>query len=790
MENNSLIIPVLPLRGLTAFPKMLLHFDVGRAISLKALERAMKDNQTIFLVAQEKLANEKITFNDLYKIGTVCEIKQILKIPSSESVRVLVEGKRRGIISKEIQTKSYLTAEITYLDDAEIEPKPEQKQAIVRTMLEKFDEYLDFQPKISSDIFSSVVDKKEPQDIADFIAQNIPLEYTKKQKLLEELHPVKRSIKLIEILTEEIEVLTIEEDLAKKVKAKVDKNQKEYYLREQLKVVLEELGESESVIAEYQKYLDKIVKLGLSETDEEKLISEANKMRKLGSSSQEGGVIRNYLDFVVSLPFNKQTKDKTDILKAKKVLDNDHYGMEKVKERILESLALRIVSESKKGSVICLVGPPGVGKTSIASSVSRALGRKMARVSLGGVKDESEIRGHRKTYVGAMSGKIIKAVKTAGTKNPLILLDEIDKMASDMRGDPASAMLEVLDFEQNHTFMDHYLEIPFDLSNTIFIATANNLGGIPKPLLDRMEVINLSSYTALEKFYIGKDYIIPKKKKQYKLSKVKFSDDAINDMIKEYTKESGVRKLEQTVDKVLRKVAYKMVTEGLKSVTIDNNLTDYLGKPIYTSENFSKKNEIGIVNGLAYTTVGGEILKVEVNALNGDGKIQLTGNLGNVMKESANIAISYIRSVCDKFAIEDDFYKKKDIHIHFPEGAVPKDGPSAGITMATAIVSALTKREVKHNIAMTGEISLRGNVMPIGGLKEKSMAAYTSGIEKIIISKENIKDLEEIDKEVLANIEFIPVTTMDEVLKYALVVDETKEFNFISEDLIQEAVMQ
>ncbi|MFI3115154.1 MAG: endopeptidase La [Clostridia bacterium] len=788
-ENNNLIIPVLPLRGLTAFPKMHLHFDVGRSMSVKALEKSMNDKQQIFLVTQENLSREKPVFEDLYTIGTICTVKKILKMPN-DSIRVLVEGQSRGIIVETVREKPFLIAEIAEMEDYNDLMPQQQKVALCRTILETFENYLDFQEKLSSDILSVIMGLTEPQEMADFIAQSIPIENERKQSLLEERNAVRRAISIVEILSQEIEIYSIQDDISEAVRERVDKNQRDYYLREKLKVVLEELGENEGVIAEFDNYMQKIEKLPIAEESIEKLKREARKMRRLGNSSQEAGVIRNYLDFVTELPFKKQTKDKTDLAKAQKILDENHYGLDKVKERILETLALRVVSESEKGCVICLVGPPGVGKTSIASSVAKSMGRKMARVSLGGVRDEAEIRGHRKTYVGAMCGKIIKAMDSAKTINPVILLDEIDKMSSDLKGDPSAAMLEVLDFEQNSTFSDHYLEIPYDLSKVIFIATANNLKTIPKPLLDRMEVIELSSYTQLEKYHIARSYIIPKITKKYKLKRVKISDDAINNMISGYTKEAGVRGLEQNVEKIMRKVALKMITDDQKVFNIDDNLDTYLGKPRYIEDAFSKKDQIGIVNGLAYTSVGGVILRVEVNVLEGEGKVKLTGNLGKVMQESADIALSYIRSISSELDLEPDFHKKKDIHVHFPEGATPKDGPSAGITMATAIISALTKAPVKHTVAMTGEISLRGNVMPIGGLKEKSMAAYQNGVKKVIISRENEKDLEEIEAEVLENIEFIIADNMDTVISHALVQTEKSEIHMLAKEILIDAVIQ
>lgn len=769
MEDNK-VMPILAVRGLTAFPNVLLHLDVGRSISMKAIDKAMKDGQIIFITAQKDINVDKPTFDDIYKIGTICKIKQILKLPS-EDVRVLVQGISRGVILEPVKSKPYFAGAIGSLPDFKEVLEEKHKIALARTMVDTFEQYLLVQRKVSGDILSAVMVKTEPSEIADFIAQNIPIDNSKKQFFLEERDAFKRCISLIETLEKEIEILDIESEIAGKVREKLDKNQREYYLKEQLKIVLKELGEDDNFLEDFNNYLEKIKKLKLDEKTEEKLNSEARKMRRLGPNSQEGAVIRNYLDFVLNLPFEKQTKDKLDIEKATKILDENHYGLDKVKERILETLALRKVSENDKGTVICLLGPPGVGKTSIASSIAKSLGRKMARVSLGGVRDESDIRGHRKTYVGAMSGKIIRAINDAKTKNPVILLDEIDKMSSDMRGDPSAAMLEVLDFEQNETFFDHYVDIPFDLSKVIFIATANNLSNVSKPLLDRMEIIELGSYTSKEKFSIAKDHIIPKITKKYKLKNLKISDNATENIIKKYTRESGVRRLEQQIEKICRKAAFNMVSNDVKTVKIDTNLEDFLGKEVYIDDYFLKENEIGIVNGLAYTTVGGSILSVEVNIVSGDGKLQLTGNLGDVMKESAQIALSYIRSISDKLGLEEDFYKKNDIHIHFPEGAVPKDGPSAGITMATAIISALTKTKVDSSVAMTGEISLRGNVMPIGGLKEKTMAAYQYGIKKVIISKENERDLSELDKEITENIEFVIAKNMQTVLKHTLISD-------------------
>lgn len=767
-QQQGLVLPVLALRGLTSFPKMRIHFDAARQMSVAALEESMKSGQTIFLTSQKKISTEKPKFSDLHKVGTICVIKQIIKLPDN-AVRVLVEGKERAIIIREIKNGPFLQAEVIKVLDENVLTNDTQNKAIARKLFDAFDEYLDLQPKVTPDLMTDILDKVEPHEIADSIAQNIPIDNNEKQRILEERNPIKRAMRVIEVLSSENEILEIEQEISLRVKQKIDKNQREYYLKEQLKVVSDELYGEQDISLEYENYLEKIKKLKITENSKQKLIDEAKKMRRLGNSAHESAVIRNYLDFVISMPFSKTTKDKDNIKKAKEILDADHYGMEKVKERILEILAIRKVSESKIGTGILLVGPPGVGKTTIAKSIVKSMGRKMARVSLGGVRDEAEIRGHRKTYVSAMSGKIVKALRDANTSNPVILLDEIDKMASDMRGDPSAAMLEVLDFEQNHEFSDHFMEIPTDLSKVIFVATANNVNSIPKPLLDRLEVIELSSYTNVEKFHIAKDYIIKKSLKKHGLKRVKVSDSAINDIIKHHTRESGVRKLEQKIEEMMRKIALKIVTEDQKTFNIDKNIEDYIGKARYHEDSFSKKDQIGIVNGLAYTSVGGTILRVEVNALKGDGKLKLTGNLGAVMKESAEIAMSYIKSISDSLNIADDYFKKHDLHIHFPEGAVPKDGPSAGITMATAIISAITEQKVYSNVAMTGEISLRGNVMPIGGLREKSMAAYQYGMKKVLISSENVKDLEEIDAEVLENVEFVVAEDMKTVLLNSLV---------------------
>lgn len=770
--NNQRMLPVLPLRGLTAFPDMLIHFDVGRAMSIKALEAAMKDGQWIFLTAQKDLKTDRPTADDLYEVGTICIIKQILRLPG-DNIRVLVEGKDRARAlhyQKSEDGGECLKAQVEVLYDILPLGGERREQALVRTVQNRFEEYAALAPRLSSDVALTVAAGGNAGYLADYIAQNIPIDFSVKQEVLEELNVNRRLTFLIRLLTEETEILRIEGDIQEQIKAAIDKNQKDYYLREQIKVIQSELGEQD-VSAEAEEYREKIEKLGLPEESASKLLRETERLAKMSGSSAEAGVIRTYLDTVLELPWKTSTRPRHDLERAQKILDRDHYGLEKVKERILEFMAVKTLAPDLKGQVLCLVGPPGVGKTSIARSIAEAMNRKYTRMSLGGVRDEADIRGHRKTYIGAMPGRIIAALRQAGSRNPLILLDEIDKMGNDFRGDPASAMLEVLDTEQNNAFRDHYIEIPFDLSDVLFVTTANDLSTVPRPLLDRMEVIELSSYTAEEKLHIAHDHLLPKQIKKHGLKGTQLivPEETLSAVISGYTREAGVRRLEQVIAKLCRKAAKKIADGSAKRVTIHPaDLEAYLGAPKFKEDNVSKEDEVGIVNGLAWTSVGGEMLQVEVAAVPGTGKIEITGNLGKVMEESAKAAVTFVRSRAEMLRIDPNFYKNTDIHIHFPEAAIPKDGPSAGITMATAIISALTGAPVRHEVAMTGEVTLRGRVMPIGGLREKTMAAYRAGIRTIIIPKDNQVDLEEVEQVVKDHVQFVIAAHMDTVMETAI----------------------
>ncbi len=770
--NNQRMLPVLPLRGLTAFPDMLIHFDVGRAMSIKALEAAMKDGQWIFLTAQKDLKTDRPTADDLYEVGTICIIKQILRLPG-DNIRVLVEGKDRARAlhyQKSEDGGECLKAQVEVLYDILPLGGERREQALVRTVQNRFEEYAALAPRLSSDVALTVAAGGNAGYLADYIAQNIPIDFSVKQEVLEELNVNRRLTFLIRLLTEETEILRIEGDIQEQIKAAIDKNQKDYYLREQIKVIQSELGEQD-VSAEAEEYREKIEKLGLPEESASKLRKETERLAKMSGSSAEAGVIRTYLDTVLELPWKTSTRTRHDLERAQKILDRDHYGLEKVKERILEFMAVKTLAPDLKGQVLCLVGPPGVGKTSIARSIAEAMNRKYTRMSLGGVRDEADIRGHRKTYIGAMPGRIIAALRQAGSRNPLILLDEIDKMGNDFRGDPASAMLEVLDTEQNNAFRDHYIEIPFDLSDVLFVTTANDLSTVPRPLLDRMEVIELSSYTAEEKLHIAHDHLLPKQIKKHGLKGIQLivPEETLSAVISGYTREAGVRRLEQVIAKLCRKAAKKIADGSAKRVTIHPaDLEAYLGAPKFKEDNVSKEDEVGIVNGLAWTSVGGEMLQVEVAAVPGTGKIEITGNLGKVMEESAKAAVTFVRSRAEMLRIDPNFYKNTDIHIHFPEAAIPKDGPSAGITMATAIISALTGAPVRHEVAMTGEVTLRGRVMPIGGLREKTMAAYRAGIRTIIIPKDNQVDLEEVEQVVKDHVQFVIAAHMDTVMETAI----------------------
>ena len=768
--NLPAVMPALALRGLTIFPNMMLHFDVGREASIKALDESMTSGQPIFLVAQRDMAVEDPKEEDLYRIGTISTVRQILRLPGG-NVRVMVEGVSRGRLQCLTQTTPYFTAQVEEIQEEKQVRRSARTEALMRQTYDLFENYIDLAPKMTPDILLSVLSSEEPGYIADYIAQNLPMRTGDKQVILEELRPVRRLEKLCQNLRREVAILELEHEMQDKVRDQLTRSQRDYVLREQLKVLQQELGEDGQGDSEFAEYRQRIAQAKLPQEVADKLNKELGRLEKQPFGSAEATVLRNYLDTVLELPWGKHTKERVNVEAARKVLDGDHYGLEKVKERILEFLAVKQLAPQLKGQIICLVGPPGVGKTSIATSVAKAIHRNMARISLGGVHDEAEIRGHRKTYVGAMPGRIIAAIKQADSCNPLLLLDEIDKLGNDQRGDPASALLEVLDAEQNSTFRDHFLEVPFDLSDVLFITTANTLDTIPRPLLDRMEVIELTSYTDEEKVEIAKRHLIPKQLKRHGLTKAKFklSDDGLRALIRGYTRESGVRILERQIGALCRKAAMLLVTGTVKSVSItEKNLEEFLGISRYHPDRIPQTEQVGVVNGLAWTSVGGEILEVEVAVVPGTGKAELTGNLGDVMKESAHAALTYIRSRAAQLGIEADFYKTKDIHIHFPEGAVPKDGPSAGIAITTAMVSALTGMPVKVELAMTGEVTLRGRVLPIGGLKEKTMAAYRNGIRTVIVPADNEKDLEEIDPTVKAGLRFVTVEQVDQVLAEAL----------------------
>lgn len=763
-------MPAISLRGLVVFPSMVLHFDVGRERSVSALKAALSGNGHVFLAAQKNAGEMEPDINDVFTVGVVAEIRQLLTTPDGLT-RVLVEGLYKAKAVKQICCAEYLKYEIVKLPVKQVKLSDKTETALRRSLSQTFEEYAMAMPKMPRDLYDSIMSENDLSRLFDKVVFNVALRVEEKQRLLETSSVTKRVTALISMLRNEIEIMHTELEINEQVREQVDRNQREYYLREQLKAISRQLGNDEDPYEEQQGYIEKILALGLSEQSEEKLIKEAEKLGRMSGSSQEAAVIRTYLDTVLAIPFNKRTKDKLSLDAVEKQLDKDHYGMKKVKERILETIAVRALAPDVKGQIICLYGPPGVGKTSIGKSIAKALGRKYARISLGGVRDEAEIRGHRKTYVGAMPGRIIDALKTAKTINPVILLDEIDKMSNDYKGDPSSAMLEVLDSEQNNAFVDHYVEVPVDLSEVLFITTANNLDTIPAPLRDRMEIIELSSYTREEKFNIAKKHLIPKqlKKNGESRSSLKINDRAIYSVIDFYTREAGVRKLERKISEICRKSA-KLIVSGAKTVSVtENNLEEFLGVKKYRPDKLAARDEVGLVNGLAWTSVGGTMLPLEVLVLDGTGKTEFTGSLGDVMKESAKIAVSLTRSLADKYGIDKDFYKTKDIHIHAPEGAVPKDGPSAGVTLTTALVSALSGTPVRRDVAMTGEITLRGKVLAIGGLKEKTMAAYRSGIKTVCIPKDNVPDIEEIDEKVRESIRFVPAEDISTVLETALV---------------------
>lgn len=760
-------LPVLALRGMVIFPDQTIHFDIGRIKSALALEEAMKRDQILLLVPQKNLLDDDPDLNGLYQIGTVVKVKQILK-SHNDNVRVLVTGLYRAKLCSLTQNTPYLSGSYEKLEDVHVRESLKTK-ALRREANTLYGSYCDMLDNPAQSVHLRIMASEDCGFIADAIAQHSGIDFKDKDKLLCQLNPVKRLENAILLLQQEVQMLQLESDIQEKTRVQLDQNQRDYFMREQIKVLRDELGEGDED-TEFKEYEKKILTLHLCEDSQKKLLKDVDRLKKQPFGSSEASVLRNYLDTVLELPWNISTKERLNVNNARKILDQDHFGLEKVKQRILETIAIRQLSPQMPPQILCLVGPPGVGKTSVAYSIARSLNRKMARIALGGIHDEADIRGHRKTYVGAMPGRILTAMIQAGSTNPVLLLDEVDKMGSDHRGDPSAALLEVLDGEQNKTYRDHYLEIPFDLSNVMFITTANTLDTIPRPLLDRMEIIELGSYTDEEKLMIAKNHLIPKQlgKHGIKKSQIRITDDAIREIIQCYTKESGVRTLERCFAKICRKAGMQLLENNKRIVITGSDFDSYLGVRKYLPDRIPGKDQVGLVTGLAWTSVGGETLEVEVNVMEGTGKLELTGNLGDVMKESAHAALSYIRANAQKFDIPVDFYKTKDIHVHFPEGAVPKDGPSAGITVCTAMISALTGISVRRDIAMTGEISIRGRVLPIGGLKEKTMAALRHGINTVIIPKDNTRDLEEIDPAVRKALNFVVAETIETVLDTAL----------------------
>ncbi len=768
----SVTLPAVSMRGIVMFPSMLLHFDVGREKSVLAIKKAMEGDRQIFLVAQRDYTVEDPKQEDLYKVGVVAKIVQLLN-SEKDSIRIMVEGVYRAVLVKADMEGPCMMCEVRPSPDQRVgELLPAEEQALFRAVLSSFESYCELVPKMPKEIQASILSQKTLQGLFDKIVQNLFFQVEDKQLLLEERHPIRRMQLLVEVLEKEANILALEQDIYSQVKEQMDKNQRDYFLREQLRVISNELGEGDNPQEESMEYMDAIASFkNMPEETREKLYKECDRLYKMPPQSQEAQIVRTYLETCLDLPWDKETKDHADVERASRVLERDHYGMKKVKDRILELIAVRKLAPDIKGQIICLAGPPGVGKTSIAKSIAKALGRKYVRISLGGVRDEADIRGHRKTYLGSMPGRIMTAMKQAGSRNPLILLDEVDKMGADFKGDPSAALLEVLDSEQNNAFRDHYIEVPFDLSDVLFVTTANDVSAIPRPLLDRMELIEMGSYTREEKWNIAKKHLIPKQIKRHGLTakELKFTKDGLYALIDGYTREAGVRNLERDIASICRKTAKKVVGEEVPSFTVsEKTITEVMGAPRYLDQGMRRTDEVGVVTGLAWTSVGGETMDIETIVLPGTGKVQITGQLGEVMTESAQIAVSYVRSIAESYGIDPDFYKTKDIHIHAPEGAVPKDGPSAGVTMVTAVVSALSGIPVRRDVAMTGEVTLRGRVLPIGGLREKSMAAYRMGMKTVFIPQDNRKDLEEVDPVVKEHITFVPVAHVSEVLQGAL----------------------
>ncbi|MEI3891375.1 MULTISPECIES: endopeptidase La [Bacillus] len=769
MNTNERIVPLLPLRGVLVYPTMVLHLDVGRDKSIQALEQAAMDENIIFLAMQKEMNIDDPKEDDIYSVGTVAKVKQMLKLPNG-TLRVLVEGLHRAEVVEFIEEENVVQVSIKTVTE-EVEDDLEEK-ALMRTLLEHFEQYIKVSKKVSNETFATVADVEEPGRLADLIASHLPIKTKQKQEILEIISVKERLHTLISIIQDEQELLSLEKKIGQKVKRSMERTQKEYFLREQMKAIQTELGDKEGKGGEVEELREKIEQSGMPEETMKAALKELDRYEKLPASSAESGVIRNYMDWLLALPWTETTEDMIDLVHSEEILNKDHYGLEKVKERVLEYLAVQKLTNSLKGPILCLVGPPGVGKTSLARSIATSLNRNFVRVSLGGVRDESEIRGHRRTYVGAMPGRIIQGMKKAKSVNPVFLLDEIDKMSNDFRGDPSAALLEVLDPEQNHNFSDHYIEEPYDLSKVMFVATANTLSSIPGPLLDRMEIISIAGYTELEKVHIAREHLLPKQLKEHGLRKgnLQVRDEALLEIIRYYTREAGVRTLERQIAKVCRKAAKIIVTAERKRIVVtEKNVVDLLGKHIFRYGQAEKTDQVGMATGLAYTAAGGDTLAIEVSVAPGKGKLILTGKLGDVMKESAQAAFSYIRSRAEELQIDPNFHEKNDIHIHVPEGAVPKDGPSAGITMATALISALTGIPVSKEVGMTGEITLRGRVLPIGGLKEKTLSAHRAGLTKIILPAENEKDLDDIPESVKENLTFVLASHLDEVLEHALV---------------------